>query len=264
MYLHNLYIYHMKGKSKFTKFEADAIIALIRKKVVADSAEQKRLRDKIRVLGFYATDFGIGGGYTEHDFLRVVQILNKPPMGIKPKVNDHPIPIPLVRPANTVKKNSFPPISQPDARILILGTMPGDRSLSLNQYYGHGGNQFWKIMFSCFNETFSEDYSRRVDLLLKHKIALWDVLQHCERDGSSDNNIGHEFPNDFTNFFTKHKDITAVLFNGNNAADFYLRYIGYQEGITFEVLPSTSPANTWSTKEAKLQSWGNAISRYLL
>ena len=253
----------MKGKSKFTRFEADAIIALIRKKVVADSNEQKRLRDKIRALGFYASDFGIGGGYTEHDFIRVVQIIDTSSVIIKPEIIARPITVKMNELGKSVKKYSFPPISQPDARILILGTMPGDRSLSMNQYYGHGGNQFWKIMFACFNKTFLENYSGKVDLLLKHKIALWDVLQHCERDGSSDNKIGNEIPNDFTNFFTKHKDITVVLFNGNKAADFYIRYIGYQEGITFEVLPSTSPANTWSTKDAKLQSWKNAISKYL-
>jgi hypothetical protein len=64
----------MKGKAIFTKQEADEIITLIRQKVVAPQPEQKRLRDKIRKIGFYASDFGIGGGYTEHDFLSVVRV----------------------------------------------------------------------------------------------------------------------------------------------------------------------------------------------
>ncbi|NVN96682.1 DNA-deoxyinosine glycosylase [Candidatus Nomurabacteria bacterium] len=158
---------------------------------------------------------------------------------------------------------SFPPISQTDAKVLILGTMPGERSLKMRQYYGHGGNQFWKIMFACLKEPYSDTYAEKVNLLQKHKIALWDVLQYCERKGSSDNAITGEVPNDFADFFSKHKNIKAILFNGHNAADYFNRYIGSPNGISCQVLPSTSPANTWSAKEEKMKIYGQALTKVL-
>ena len=254
----------MKGKSIFTRSEADAIISLIRKKVVAETNEQKRLRDKIRAIGFYASDFGIAGGYTEHDFLRVVKIVgsstttsNKAAAPGQSFATENKIP------GNSIKKFSFPPISKPDAHVLILGTMPGERSLALSQYYGHGGNQFWKIMFSCFNMPYSGDYMTKTKLLTENRIALWDVLQHCEREGSADNAIISEFPNDFKGFFEKHPAVKIILFNGNNSAEYFQKYIGYTNGFEYIVLPSTSPANTWATKEEKMKTWANAISDHL-
>lgn len=246
----------MKGKSIFTKAEAAQIIALIKKKVVANQNEQKRLRDKIRAIGFYATDFGIGGGYTEHDFLRVVKII-----GEDPQTESIPLPEMVTVPkpekiaASSHHKISFPPISNSNARILILGTMPGEKSLAMNQYYGHGGNQFWKIMFECFNIPYSDDYYEKKQLLLENRIALWDVLQFCQREGSSDNNIKAEIPNDFAQFLKQHPDIKTIIFNGNNARDFYDNFVGLKEGLNYHVLPSTSPANTWMTREEKIEEW---------
>ena len=72
----------MKGKSVFTTSDANAIIDLINQKVVSDKNTQKRLRDKIRDIGFYASDFGIGGGYTVEDFLRVVKIIGSSPVNV--------------------------------------------------------------------------------------------------------------------------------------------------------------------------------------
>jgi hypoxanthine-DNA glycosylase len=250
----------MKGKSTFTQSEANAIIALIRKKVVADTNEQKRLRDKIRALGFYATDFGIGGGYTEHDFLSVVKIIGAVQQVVpKPDTSKQSSPTSTNDSKGKIRKFSFPPVSKPDARILILGTMPGERSLALNQYYGHGGNQFWKIMFACFNKPYSADYIIKTKLLNDHRIALWDVLEHCEREGSSDKAIISEFPNDFKSFFIEHPNIKTVFFNGNKAAVYFQKHIGFADGFKYEILPSTSPANTWSTKEEKLEKWKQAI-----
>jgi hypoxanthine-DNA glycosylase len=253
----------MKGKSNFTKSEADSIIALIRKKVVADANQQKRIRDKIRALGFYASDFGIGGGYNEHDFLRVATIVGGQATAVKIPTQEQPEVSLVKSQGSQIKKFSFPPVSRPDALILILGTMPGERSLALSQYYGHGGNQFWKIMFACLDRPYSEDYSFKTKLLTDNRIALWDVLQHCEREGSSDNAILSEFPNDFTGFFERHPAIKTVFFNGNNAAEYFQRYIGYAKGYEYNVLPSTSPANTWATKEEKMKIWGQALNKYL-
>lgn len=243
----------------FTRMEAETIINLIRKKLVASPNEQKRIRDKIRALGFYASDFGIGGGYTEHDFMRVVRIIGG--SSVSKIVKD--IEQPKYQPGGFSevrnRKFTFPPISKPDAILLILGTMPGERSLSLNQYYGHGGNQFWKIMFSCFGQPFTQEYNTKIALLTQNKIALWDVLQYCEREGSSDNTIAEEYPNDFNSFFADHPHIRSVIFNGSNASDYFHKYIGFTKEYQYFTLPSTSPANTWSTKEEKVKVWCNAV-----
>ena len=80
-----------------------------------------------------------------------------------------------------MKIYSFSPISDTNAEVLILGTMPSEMSLKLNQYYGHGGNSFWKIVFAIFGDEFSTNYEKRKSVLLKNNIALWDVLQACKR-----------------------------------------------------------------------------------
>ena len=84
---------------------------------------------------------------------------------------------------------SFPPISNIESKVLILGTMPGIASLKLNQYYGHTRNNFWKLLFEIFNEPFSTDYEIRKKMLLKNNVALWDVIKVCVREGSLDCDI---------------------------------------------------------------------------
>jgi hypoxanthine-DNA glycosylase len=78
-------------------------------------------------------------------------------------------------------KYSFPPIVQSDAKILLLGTLPGEESLRLQQYYGHTRNHFWPIIAAVFNELPPASYSERVAMLLRNRIALWDVLERAER-----------------------------------------------------------------------------------
>ena len=79
---------------------------------------------------------------------------------------------------------SFEPIASPNATILILGTMPGIKSLELGQYYGHKQNNFWKLVFTIFKEDITDDYEAKKEILLKNNIALWDVLKYCDRVGS--------------------------------------------------------------------------------
>ena len=250
----------MKGRSTFTRLEADQIIGLIRQKLKADSSAQKGIRNKIRQLGFYASDFGLSGGYTEHDFLRVVKITGEAPaFKAASVIKDQTKSDPISNVRGALNKFSFPPISNFDARILILGTMPGERSIALNQYYGHGGNQFWKIIFGCFDEPFSDDYEIKKQLLLENKIALWDVLQNCEREGSADNSIKAESPNDFVSFFNEHPEIKTIIFNGKNAWQYFENHVGFDEGKEYQTLPSTSPANTWATKEEKSKLWKDVV-----
>lgn len=154
-----------------------------------------------------------------------------------------------------MKSFSFAPISNNEANILILGTMPGTKSLELNQYYGHNQNNFWKFMFAIFNEDFSNDYETKKVLLQKNKIALWDVLQFCDRVGSLDSAIKNEIANDFETFLKQHPNIKTILFNGQKAAAFFKKYVQIKNTYQLITLPSTSPANAAKTYQSKLEEW---------
>jgi len=155
-----------------------------------------------------------------------------------------------------MKSFSFAPISKPDAVILILGTMPGTKSLEIQEYYGHSRNNFWRFMFEILNEDFSDNYEIKKNLLLKNKIALWDVLQFCERIGSLDSAIKNEITNDFELFLKQHPGIKTIVFNGQKAAAFFKKYIPIKDGsYQLITLPSTSPANAGKSFEFKLNEW---------
>lgn len=151
--------------------------------------------------------------------------------------------------------SSFPPIVPTKAKVLILGTMPGVQSLQLQQYYGNPRNHFWKILFILCQVSFSTDYEERRKLLLKNNIALWDVLQACERPGSLDSAIIKEEPNDFSTFLKKHPTITHIFFNGQTAAKYFKKYIALEQNYTLITLPSTSPAHAGMLFEKKLKEW---------
>ena len=133
--------------------------------------------------------------------------------------------------------------------------MPCERSLSQNQYYAHGRNQFWQIMFEIFEQPFSNNYEKRCTLLLDNRIALWDVLKACIREGSSDSAIQLEEPNDFNSFFKKYSSIKCIAFNGNKSGGYFENYRISNGNKTKLLLPSTSPANTWKNFETKLSEW---------
>ncbi len=154
-----------------------------------------------------------------------------------------------------MKSFSFAPISSQDSKILILGTMPGTKSLELNQYYGHKHNNFWKFLFTILREEFSLDYETRKNLLIQNHIALWDVLQFCDRVGSLDSAIKNEIANDFEHFLETHPQIEYILFNGQKAAAFFKKYVHLKKEYKNFTLPSTSPANASKTFQDKLDEW---------
>ncbi len=156
----------------------------------------------------------------------------------------------------------FPPIAKPDATILILGSMPGQKSLEENQYYAHPRNSFWPIICKLFNANNNMGYKERKNLLRKHKIALWDVLKRCYREGSLDSDIDYSTieTNDFRSFFIKHPKIKAVFFNGTKAEQLFnknvLKRLEQQyQNLEFHRLPSSSPAHASMTREQKLLKW---------
>lgn len=140
--------------------------------------------------------------------------------------------------------------------MLILGSIPGIESLRKKEYYGHERNDFWRIMYYLLNEEYVSDYSERVRFLIKHGIALWDVVKSCEREGSADTNIKHPVVNDFNGFFSSYPRIRHVFFNGRAAYKLFRKYIGFyfESGITFTYLRSTSPAYA-AVFERKISDW---------
>lgn len=141
-------------------------------------------------------------------------------------------------------KTSFEPISNAETNVLILGTMPGDKSLELGEYYGHSINRFWKIISSITNNDLPLTYNDKKNLLLKSKIGIWDVAHKATREGSLDSSMEDEEPNDIVSFIGKHKNLKVIAFNGTKAERLFDKYFERKNEIRYISLPSTSPANT--------------------
>lgn len=150
--------------------------------------------------------------------------------------------------------SSFPPIINANSKILILGSIPGVKSLEKQQYYGHPQNKFWKIIFHLFNEDFTEDYIQRINVLKKHHIALWDVIDSCERKGSLDSEIKNEEANHIPELLQEYPNIQAIFCNGGKSYKNLQKMLGKTSIIPFYLLPSTSPLHTISF-EKKLEEW---------
>lgn len=156
----------------------------------------------------------------------------------------------------------FPPIAKRDATTLILGSLPGQRSLQMQQYYAHPHNAFWKVIGALFGGEGAMPYTKRVRMLTRNRIALWDVLAAAERPGSLDSSIVHAsaLANDFAEFFRAHPRIRRVFFNGRKAEEMYRRFVLPKLGeefsdIRYECLPSTSPAHAGMPFAKKLERW---------
>jgi len=154
---------------------------------------------------------------------------------------------------------SFPPIVNNHSEILILGTMPGAMSLVKQEYYGHKQNAFWKIIYSLFSELpVAEHFADKKQLLLENNIAVWDVLAYCERKGSLDIHIKNQTENDIPELLRQFPKITKILFNGKESYKYFHRKFGDIEGISYHIMPSTSPANTIKFED-KLHFWKQAL-----
>lgn len=154
----------------------------------------------------------------------------------------------------------FPPIADASARILILGSMPGEESLRADQYYAHPRNAFWKLMGDLFDAGPELPYTQRTRQLKKSGVALWDVLASCVRKGSLDSAISADSitANDFRTFFAGHRNITRVFFNGAKAEYSFQRHVmpGLPAlSLQFMRLPSTSPAHAARSYTQKRTAW---------
>lgn len=157
----------------------------------------------------------------------------------------------------------FPPVADGKATVLILGSMPGKESLKQNHYYAHPQNTFWKIMGKLVGAHPHLPYEECLRKLTDARIALWDVLASCERKSSLDVHIRNEQANDFVTFFAQHPRITHVFFNGTKAEQSFNKFVSELQQLpplTFQRLPSTSPAHAGMSYADKLKAW-NSVTR---
>lgn len=161
---------------------------------------------------------------------------------------------------------SFPPIIGTKPRALVLGSMPGKASLQAQQYYAHPRNLFWPFMQAIFHIDTTADYPQRCKALVGEGVAVWDVLQSCERASSLDADIIESsiVPNDFATLLSENASIQKIVFNGAKAQQAFKKYVvpalaGRLATIELIGLPSTSPANASIAREVKLAAWKAAL-----
>lgn len=151
--------------------------------------------------------------------------------------------------------SSFPPIVRPGIRFLILGSLPGERSLAAGEYYAHPRNRFWRVLATIANSQLPVNYSEKIKLLESMRIGLWDVIGRATRVGSLDSNIRAEVANPIIGLLDAHPTIVAVGFNGRKAEQIHDRYLERKKTVRYFSLPSTSPANAAFDDERLTESW---------
>ena len=152
---------------------------------------------------------------------------------------------------------NFEPVFAPDAGVLIVGSMPGVKSLEEQQYYAHPRNAFWPILFDVFGETPTDDYGEKKALIRRHGLALWDVAAACEREGSLDSQMRGVVYSDFASLYAECPGIHTVLCNGGTAHALFMKSGAAGERTVLR-MPSTSPAYTM-TYAKKLEAWKAAL-----
>ena len=145
--------------------------------------------------------------------------------------------------SNSKLSHSFSPLIYKDAEILILGSLPGKKSIELKEYYGHPCNRMWKILSTITDSSLPTDYDSKKTFLQKNKIGLWDVASSAERKGSLDSNIKKEIPNDVDSLLQDFPSIKVIGFNGKKSKSMYSKFFILNESIKYVSLPSSSPAN---------------------
>jgi double-stranded uracil-DNA glycosylase len=163
-------------------------------------------------------------------------------------------------------KSCLPPVWNADAKVLILGSLPGEVSLARQRYYGHPRNQFWTLLDSLLQLDPSssltiQPYDQRLESLRQSGIALWDVVAHAERKGSLDSNLRGLVGNDLPAFVSDLPALRAIAFNGQTAGRIGQQLLRHHKGIAQIILPSSSPAYTLSLAE-KQARW-QALAHWL-
>lgn len=145
-----------------------------------------------------------------------------------------------------------------NSEILILGSMPGVKSLEEQQYYAHPQNRFWKVMGAiCYSpDLHNKSYREKLAVLLENHIALWDTIKSCKREGSLDSEISQETPNDIASLLKKYPNIRYICLNGNKSYLMFKKYFPeLLEKYKCYKMPSTSPANAKYSLENLINEW---------
>ena len=173
--------------------------------------------------------------------------------------------------SSTFVKHPLAPVWSPESTLLLLGTMLSPASREVGFYYMHPQNRFWRILPAIFGERLSSTnnspdttsaIAERKDFILRHNLALWDVLARCQIEGAAESSIKHEIPNDFTEIFANSK-IRHVFFTGKTAESLWKKHCANiyekQFGLTCTCLPSTSPANARFTMEKLIEEYREVL-----
>lgn len=158
----------------------------------------------------------------------------------------------------TTVTHEIQPVFDSRSRVLLLGTMPSPASREQGFYYGHPQNRFWRVIAAIFDEPAPRTIEEKRDMLLRHHIALWDVLASCEIEGASDASIRDAQPNDLARIFDA-ADIRAVFATGTKASELYRKLIEPTLGAPCTTLPSTSPANAKMKLADLVGAYGKAL-----
>lgn len=156
----------------------------------------------------------------------------------------------------------FGPIFDKDSKILILGSLPSQKSREDGFYYGHPKNRFWKLLALLTNSKTPLDILQKTNLLQRNHVALWDVVKSCEIFASKDESIINAEPNDIAGLLERTK-IEKIFANGRKAYEIYEKLIFQKTKIESVYLPSTSPANASYSLERLEETWGVALEKFL-
>lgn len=152
----------------------------------------------------------------------------------------------------------FPPVADARCRTLILGSFPSVKSREQGFFYGHPQNRFWRMLAAVYGEEIPADIPQKKALLLRHHLALWDVIASCDITGSSDASIRNAVPVDIAQI-TDVAPIERVICNGALSGKLYRKHLLPLIGVEPLILPSTSPANAAWSLEKLAQVWKDAL-----
>ncbi len=156
--------------------------------------------------------------------------------------------------STTSVKHCIDPVFDADSRVLLLGSMPSPKSREVGFYYGHPQNRFWRVLAAVFDDPLIGTVDEKKAFLLRHRIALWDVLASCEIVGASDASIRNPCPNDLSRILEV-ADIRAIFATGAKAAQLYRRLCESELGVGCLALPSTSAANASRSFEDLVEAY---------
>ena len=159
------------------------------------------------------------------------------------------------------RKEGLAPVIAKTSSVLILGSLPGDISLRMQQYYANPRNHFWRILGAVFGCTLQSVYEEKIQFVLTHSLALWDVLKAADRKGSLDANITKAIPNEFGELLNNYPDIKVIALNGGKAAAHFRAVYRRDPSIFADrqciELPSSSgvPGRNVLSLQAKIDRW---------